>query len=112
MSMAIRPPRMKNTNEVARYIRPMVLWSVVRSRLDSREPFSATWAGLGRLTMGAGAIVTFRSLDGACAAPLPDKGGTPMAVRTSSVAPRRGAGDRHPMVIFAQFSIMTGREPA
>ena len=56
---------MKNANEVARYIRPMVLWSVVRSRFDSREPFSTTRAGLGRLTMGAGAIVTAGSLDGA-----------------------------------------------
>ena len=42
ISMAIRPPRMKNVNDVVRYIRPMVLWSVVRSRFDSREPFSAT----------------------------------------------------------------------
>jgi hypothetical protein len=31
---------------------------VVRSRFESRDPFSATAAGLGRLTMGAGAIVT------------------------------------------------------
>ena len=49
---------MKNTNDVTRYIRPMVLWSVVRRRLESREPLTGTWAGLGRLTMGAGAIVT------------------------------------------------------
>ena len=42
ISMAIRPPRMKKTNDVVRYIRPMVLWSVVRSRFDSREPFSTT----------------------------------------------------------------------
>ena len=33
---------MNQMNDVVRYIRPMVLWSVVRSRLDSREPFSAT----------------------------------------------------------------------
>ena len=64
ISIAIRPPIMKNTNDVVRYIRPMVLWSVVRSRFDSREPFSTTRAGLGRLTIGAGAIVTARSLDG------------------------------------------------
>ena len=42
ISMAIRPPRMKKTNDVVRYIRPMVLWSVVRSRFDSRDPFSTT----------------------------------------------------------------------
>ena len=58
ISMAMRPPMMKNTNEVVRYIRPMVLWSVVRKMFDIREPFTATRAGLGRLTMGAGAIVT------------------------------------------------------
>ena len=40
------------------YIRPMVLWSVVRSRLESRDPFSTARTGLGRLTIGAGAIVT------------------------------------------------------
>jgi len=93
MSRAINPPAMKNANEVTKYIRPMVLWSVVRSRLDSREPFSATWTGLGRLTMGAGAIVTFRSLDGAHAAPQPDKGrradGGPRIHR------RSGRGGRH-----------------
>ena len=42
MSIAMMPPRMKNVNDVVRYIKPMVLWSVVRSRFDSREPFSAT----------------------------------------------------------------------
>ena len=31
---------MNKMNEVTRYIRPMVLWSVVRSRFDSREPFT------------------------------------------------------------------------
>ena len=40
----------------AMYIRPMVLWSVVRSRFDNREPLTGTVAGLGRLTIGAGAI--------------------------------------------------------
>ena len=49
---------MKNANEVDMYIRPMVLWSVVRSRFESRDPFTASRAGLGRLTIGAGAIVT------------------------------------------------------
>ncbi len=33
---------MNQANDVARYIRPMVLWSVVRSSMESREPFSAT----------------------------------------------------------------------
>ena len=56
--MAMSPPTMNHMKAVARYIRPMVLWSVVRSRLESRDPFEATWTGLGRLTMGAGAIVT------------------------------------------------------
>ena len=95
MSMAMMPPTMKNVNEVARYIRPMVLWSVVRSRLDSREPFSATWTGLGRLTMGAGAIVTFRSLDGAFPAPRRDGTGTPVtgpARRAYSTSGRRPVG--------------------
>ena len=90
MSMAIMPPTMKNANEVARYIRPMVLWSVVRSRLDSREPFSATWTGLGRLTMGAGAIVTFRSLTGAFAALRRDGTGTPV---TGAARPRTARQD-------------------
>ncbi len=31
---------------------------MVRSNIDNREPFSATCTGLGRLTIGAGAIVT------------------------------------------------------
>ena len=56
ISMAIRPPMMKNMNEAVRYIRPMVLWSVVRRMLESREPLTATAAGLGRLTIGRGAI--------------------------------------------------------
>ena len=33
---------MKNTNDATMYIRPMVLWSVVRKRLESREPFTGT----------------------------------------------------------------------
>jgi len=33
---------MNQLNDVAMYIRPMVLWSVVRSSMESREPFSAT----------------------------------------------------------------------
>ena len=56
---------------------PIVLWSVVRSRLDSREPFSTTRTGLGRLTMGAGAIVTRRSLTVRLSAPRRDGAGTP-----------------------------------
>ena len=82
ISMAMRPPATKNANEVARYIRPMVLWSVVRSRLDSREPFSTTRAGLGRLTMGAGAIVTPGSLDEARPAPRPAQAGAPTTPST------------------------------
>src|SRR4051794_13790629 len=56
ISMARKPPTMNQANDVARYIRPMTLWSVVRSRLVSREPFSATAAGLGLLTIGLGAM--------------------------------------------------------
>ena len=43
--MAISPPAMNQMNEVTRYIRPMVLWSVVRSRFVSREPFTAAIRG-------------------------------------------------------------------
>ena len=85
---------MKNANDVARYIRPMVLWSVVRSRLDSREPFSATWAGLGRLTMGAGAIVTSGSLDGARAAPQAERGGAPVHAARAAAPPRTATASR------------------
>jgi len=42
MSIAIRPPTMNQANAVVRYMSPMVLWSVVRSRFDSRDPFEAT----------------------------------------------------------------------
>src|SRR4051794_41155910 len=84
ISMAIRPPMRKNANEVVRYIRPMVLWSVVRSRFDSREPFTATWAGLGRLTMGAGAIVvTGRELRRCSASTSARQGGAPVTGRLS-----------------------------
>ncbi len=38
MSSAIRPPIRKNTNEVTRYIVPMVLWSVVVSHLTTTLP--------------------------------------------------------------------------
>src|SRR3954451_1220869 len=65
ISSAITPPITKNANATAMYIRPMVLWSVVRSRFDNREPLTGTAAGLGRLMIGAGAIVTIASLDGA-----------------------------------------------
>ena len=41
ISNAISPPMTNQPKEAARYIRPMVLWSVVRSRFESREPFSA-----------------------------------------------------------------------
>ena len=58
ISSAMRPPAKNQMKATVVYIRPMVLWSVVRSRLRSRDPFSASWAGLGRLTIGAGAIVT------------------------------------------------------
>src|SRR5687767_12432929 len=60
--------------------------------------------------MGAGAIVTDRSLDGAVTSPPPDKGGTPTAVRRATVAPREEGRDRHPPVISRQFSIMAARE--
>lgn len=54
----MNPPTKNQMNATVVYIRPMVLWSVVRSSPRSREPFSASCAGLGRLTIGAGAIVT------------------------------------------------------
>ena len=56
MSMAIRPPMMKNVNEAVRYIRPMVLWSVVRRMLEKPRALDRHAAGLGRLTIGCGAI--------------------------------------------------------
>ena len=56
ISIAMMPPAMKKTNDVTRYISPMVLWSVVRRMLDSREPLTGMCAGLGRLTIGCGAI--------------------------------------------------------
>ena len=37
---------MKKANDVTMYIRPMVLWPVVRSRFVNREPFAAIAAGL------------------------------------------------------------------
>src|SRR3954454_22364262 len=58
MSIARKPPTMNHVKDVARYIRPIVLWSVVRRRVVRREPFPVLGAGLGRLTMGAGAMVT------------------------------------------------------
>ncbi|NEK87714.1 hypothetical protein GCU60_18405 [Blastococcus saxobsidens] len=48
---------MKNPNDATMYIRPIVLWSVVRSRLVSRDPLVGGGARLGRETIGAGAIV-------------------------------------------------------
>src|SRR3712207_6713009 len=41
--------------DVAVYIRPMVLWSVVRSRFDRREPFATGATAPGRAAMGCGA---------------------------------------------------------
>jgi cytochrome c oxidase subunit 1 len=40
ISMAMKPPITNHVNDVARYIRPIVLWSVVRSNDVNREPFS------------------------------------------------------------------------
>ena len=46
MSMALEPPTMNQVNDVPRYIGPIVLCSVVGSRLVRRQPFRAAGAGL------------------------------------------------------------------
>jgi hypothetical protein len=57
ISSAITPPAKNQANAVAVYIRPMVLWSVVRSSARNRDPFSGRGAAEGRLMIGVGAIV-------------------------------------------------------
>src|SRR5690348_4077986 len=57
ISSAIRPPMRKNANEVTRYIRPICLASVVRSRRENAEPLTGRLTGQGRVTIGFGATV-------------------------------------------------------
>src|SRR5438270_11363509 len=57
ISRAMNPPMKKNANEVTRYIRPIVLASVVRMMRDSAEPFVGLCTGHGRVTIGFGATV-------------------------------------------------------
>jgi len=55
MSSAINPPTMKKANEVTRYIRPIVLWSVVFSSLVRMLPLRACLAEYGVVWIGVGA---------------------------------------------------------
>jgi hypothetical protein len=57
MSIAITPPTTNHVRAVTKYIRPIVLWSVVRKRPSSRDPLSARGTPVARLTIGAGAMV-------------------------------------------------------
>ena len=50
----MRPPSAKNAIEVTRYIRPIILWSVVRSIRPSSAPFWNSVTGKGRETIGSG----------------------------------------------------------
>src|SRR3954453_13698343 len=56
MSSAMKPPAKKYRKLVNKYITPIVLWSVLLNRSSSREPLRGTGTGLGRLTIGCGAI--------------------------------------------------------
>ena len=56
MISASTPPNMKKVNDVTRYIRPISLWSVVRSNCRNIEPLAAAVAGNGRLTIGVGSM--------------------------------------------------------
>ena len=60
ISSAIRPPSRKNANEVTRYIWPISLWSVVRSRSRKTEPRGFGMAACGRTRMGAGSTADGR----------------------------------------------------
>ena len=74
----------------------MVLWSVVRSRFDSREPFAATCAGLGRLTIGCGAMaVMARTARGDWAFRVPAMLRDICVPRLPSTAPSRSAVSWH-----------------
>ena len=54
MSSAITPPTAKKISDVTMYIRPINLWSVVRSMRPSRAPLLNSWTGKGRETIGSG----------------------------------------------------------
>ncbi len=62
ISSAMIPPARKKANEVTRYMLPMILWSVVRSRSRRTEPRLVGRTGSGRLTIGEGAVTVTRGL--------------------------------------------------
>src|SRR3712207_3025357 len=88
ISMAITPPTTNQKKDVAVYSRPMVLWSVVRSRLRKREPLVTGGAALGRETIGCGASAVIACSQGP-AAPLRLGSAVPMVDLPS----RSGKGD-------------------
>ena len=62
ISSAMKPPTKNQMNDVARYIRPISLASVVRSNRPIAEPFTARRTGYGRVTIGLGATVVTNGL--------------------------------------------------
>src|SRR6185312_7990602 len=62
ISNAMKPPIMKNTNDVTRYISPICFASVVRSSRDNAEPRAGLCTGHGRVTIDLGATVVTKRL--------------------------------------------------
>ena len=58
----MKPPTMKNTNDVTRYMIPICFASVVRSSRAIAEPLTGWRTGQGRVTIGFGATVVTSGL--------------------------------------------------